>query len=65
MTSYDTCALACGNGRIDGDEECDTGSDYLNKEIDGCDEYCKALEGFNCTGVSNYQHCPAICGDGK
>ena len=36
----------CGNGVLDGDEECDDGN--LN-DNDGCNKWCKLDPGYVCT----------------
>ncbi len=49
----------CGNGIIEGDEECDDGNRYPG---DGCSSNCKVEPGWECRGEPSV--CTPICGDG-
>jgi cysteine-rich repeat protein len=40
----------CGNGAVEGDEECDDGNDY---EGDGCDDRCQVEDGYECLESSS------------
>jgi cysteine-rich repeat protein len=46
-------SLKCGDGKLDGSEECDDGNIFEN---DGCTPACELEAGFACTGAS-----PSIC----
>ena len=51
----------CGNGAIEGDEECD---DLNTVADDGCTD-CEEDLGFNCVFLaSGVSDCSGICGDG-
>ena len=50
----------CGDGAIEGDEECD---DDGTDEGDGCSDTCTVEEGFDCDS-SSPSVCSAVCGDG-
>lgn len=49
----------CGDGTIDGDEECD---DVNTVSGDGCSSECTIEEGWTCSGEPSV--CSPICGDG-
>ena len=49
----------CGDGTIDGDEECD---DANTTSGDGCSQQCTIEEGWTCSGEPSV--CSPICGDG-
>ena len=42
----------CGNGVVEGYEECDTGS----RQVEGCSRECTLEPGFDCTMIS-----PSVC----
>jgi cysteine-rich repeat protein len=48
---------ACGNGKIDGNDECDDGN---TKSGDGCSATCQIEPGWTC----DMSGCTEICGDG-
>jgi cysteine-rich repeat protein len=51
----------CGNGKIEGTEQCDDGNTVSG---DGCDSLCKAETGWSCTGGAGaLSTCTAICGN--
>lgn len=50
----------CGDGRIDGSEECD---DDNNEDGDGCSSLCREEPGWVCTGEPS--QCNFTCGNGK
>jgi cysteine-rich repeat protein len=56
--SFPACAAACGNGELDGTEECDDGNLV---DIDGCAD-CTVSQGWTCIGEPSV--CTPICGDG-
>ncbi len=49
----------CGNGILEGNEECDDGNLV---DGDGCDHLCRIEEGWQCEGQPSV--CTEICGDG-
>lgn len=51
--------IVCGDGQIDGNEECD---DAGTAAGDGCDAACLVEDGFDCNGEPSV--CELICGDG-
>src|SRR6202012_3516766 len=55
-TKPETCSVTtCGNGKVEGDEQCDDGN---LKAYDGCSPQCQLQP--HCPGGT----CYAICGDG-
>lgn len=53
-------APVCGDGKIEGDEECEDGA---STDGDGCDSACHLEPGWQCTTIG--QPCtPTKCGDG-
>lgn len=52
-------AFVCGNGAIQGDEDCDDGDTTSG---DGCSSVCIEELGWDCTGAPST--CTTICGDG-
>lgn len=58
-------AVACGDGRIGGEETCDDGVDKSSGvpvSGDGCDELCAVEVGFECPVPG--APCRVVCGDG-
>jgi cysteine-rich repeat protein len=54
--------VVCGDGQLDGTEECDDGNQNAG---DGCDATCVQEDGFNCdTGVEPTVCVAIVCGDG-
>jgi cysteine-rich repeat protein len=54
--------IACGDGQLDGNEECDDGNTTPG---DGCNAACIQEDGFNCDTSVEPTDCAAIvCGDG-
>ena len=51
----------CGDGVIANNEVCD---DQNNDNHDGCDEYCKIEDGWECSS-DDPSVCKPICGDGR
>jgi cysteine-rich repeat protein len=52
----------CGNGQLEGAEECDDGN---TKNGDGCDAACHVENGYVCTVQSSgADTCMTVCGDG-
>ena len=52
----------CGNEKVEGTEECDDG----NKDNgDGCDEYCKVEDNWECSGSPSVCTQKPYCGDGE
>ncbi|MDD5074586.1 MAG: DUF4215 domain-containing protein [Candidatus Peribacteraceae bacterium] len=49
----------CGNGLIEGSEECDDGNSSLG---DGCSPFCEYESGYACAGEPS--RCSSVCGDG-
>ena len=49
------CVPLCGDGKIVGDEQCDTGNNAANKPDDGCSSTCQIEPGYSCTGT------PSVC----
>jgi MYXO-CTERM domain-containing protein len=52
--------LLCGNGLLNGDEECD---DENNDDFDGCSSTCELEPGWDC-GEDLPTECSSTCGDG-
>jgi len=60
---YDECVAecgVCGNGDVEGDEECDDGN---ADDGDGCSRACEVESGWYCPIVG--RPCAPRCGDGK
>jgi cysteine-rich repeat protein len=55
------CTLSCGNGVIDGGENCD--DNRLPANGDGCSITCQEEPGFACVGSPSLCG-PETCGDG-
>jgi len=53
--------VVCGDGRVEGDEECDDGN-TLND--DGCNYLCHIEPGFRCYVSYGTSKCSSFCGDG-
>jgi cysteine-rich repeat protein len=54
--------IACGEGQLDGEEECDDGD---TNPGDGCDAACAQEDGFDCDTLVEPTVCvPIVCGDG-
>ncbi|HEX7506611.1 MAG TPA: DUF4215 domain-containing protein [Polyangia bacterium] len=51
----------CGNGTLDGDEECDDGNTVSG---DGCSLACRQETGFNCPKPGSACISTVVCGDG-
>jgi cysteine-rich repeat protein len=51
--------VACGNGRLDGQEACDDGN---RRSDDGCSAACTLEPGYTCSGTPST--CATRCGDG-
>jgi len=51
-------ASVCGDGELEGDEECDDGN---TDDGDGCSATCTVEDGWDCT----VEPCEEICGDGE
>jgi len=49
----------CGNGRVEGGEQCDDGNRFAG---DGCTTTCLTEPGYRCAGAPSA--CTAVCGDG-
>ncbi len=56
---YPPASDDCGDGLLDGSEECDDGG---NQGGDGCSAFCQIELGFGCTGEPSV--CAPICSDG-
>jgi MYXO-CTERM domain-containing protein len=52
-------ALACGNGALEGGEQCDDGNLLAG---DGCSPTCLIEPGYRCAGTRSV--CTSVCGDG-
>ncbi|TVR04149.1 MAG: DUF4215 domain-containing protein [Deltaproteobacteria bacterium] len=48
----ESCEAVCGNGAIEGDEECDDGN---TEDGDGCSSDCRIEDGWTCSGA------PSVC----
>jgi cysteine-rich repeat protein len=55
----DDAEVECGNGVVQGDEECD---DQNTVSGDGCNALCEEEEGWTCDGAPST--CSSVCGDG-
>ena len=59
LDAYNDAIASCGNGDIEGGEECDDGGVTPG---DGCDAACQIESGYDCTGAPSV--CAEVCGDG-
>jgi len=55
-------ASICGNGKVEGTEECDDGNKVSG---DGCDENCKVEDSWECSGSPSVCTQKPYCGDGE
>ncbi|MBU1070224.1 DUF4215 domain-containing protein [Myxococcota bacterium] len=55
------CTDGCGDGLINGSEECDNETDFIPNSGDGCSATCRVEVGWACSGEPS--NCTPICGD--
>jgi cysteine-rich repeat protein len=59
VLDWDEAGSVCGDGVIEGSEECDEGAGDSDP---GCSVTCKVVHGWTCTGEPSV--CTTTCGDG-